>query len=89
MKLFWFLLGFVSLALGLIGIAIPLLPTVPFMLLAAFCFARSSDRMHEWLLTHRSFGPMIDDWRSRGAISARAKRLASVSIAAVFALSWI
>ena len=87
MRFFWFSLGILSVGLGIIGVALPLLPTVPFMILAAFCFARSSERLHQWLLTHKQFGPAIEDWRDRGAINPRAKRLATVSIAAVFALS--
>jgi len=87
MRVFWMTLGLLSVALGMIGIFLPLLPTVPFILLAAFCFARSSERLHHWLVNHRHFGPVIIDWQERGAVSARAKRLATVSILAVFAIS--
>ncbi|WP_306114154.1 MULTISPECIES: YbaN family protein [unclassified Roseovarius] len=87
MRLFWAILGVLSLGLGVIGIALPLLPTVPFILLAAFCFARSSERLHAWLMAHRRFGPMIDDWNERGAISLPVKRLSTLSILAVFAIS--
>ena len=89
MKAFWLLLGLLSLGLGLIGVVLPLLPTVPFMILAAFCFARSSDKLHNWLISHPTFGPLIEDWQRNGAIRPKAKRLATVSIAAVFALSWL
>lgn len=86
-KIFWFILGALSVALGAIGAALPLLPTVPFLLLAAFCFARSSPRFHDWLVEHRVFGPPIRDWRMHGAIKRRAKWLATASIAAAFAVS--
>lgn len=86
-RAFWLLAGLVSLSLGLVGAVLPLLPTVPFLLLATFCFARSSNRLHDWLLAHPTFGPAIQDWRDSGAISARAKRLATVSILAAFSLS--
>ena len=89
MRLVWVTIGIISLALGVIGVVLPLLPTVPFMLLAAFCFARSSERLHNWLVSHPHFGPAIEDWNARGAIHPRAKRIATVSIVAVFALSWI
>ena len=89
MRIFWFCLGLLSVGLGLIGVFLPLLPTVPFMILAAFSFARSSERLHSWLLSHKVFGPPIEDWRERGAINKRGKRLATVSIVAVFALSII
>lgn len=79
-------LGFISLGLGLIGVILPLLPTVPFILLSAFCFARSSDRLHNWLLDHRAFGPLIRDWRENGAIPPRVKAIATVSIAGAFAV---
>ena len=68
--------GFASLALGAAGIVLPLLPTVPFMLLAAFCFARSSPRMEAWIVGHPRFGPHIRAWRERGAISPAGKRAA-------------
>lgn len=89
MKAFWLLLGLVSLGLGLLGVVLPLLPTVPFILLATFCFARSSERLHTWLVMHPTFGPFIEDWQRNGAISQKAKKLATVSILAVFGLSWV
>lgn len=88
MRLVWLILGFVSLALGTIGAFLPLLPTVPFLLLSAFLFARSSDRLHGWLVNHRLFGPSIRAWQARGAIGRKAKVSASASIILAFALSW-
>jgi len=87
MRLVWASCGILALGIGIIGAFLPLLPTVPLVLLAAFCFARSSERLHDWLLSHRSFGPMISDWRLHGAIAPHAKRLATLSIAAVFLIS--
>ena len=80
-------LGLLCVALAAIGVALPLLPTVPFLLLAAFFFANSSDRLHDWILAHALFGPMITDWRESGAIRPRAKKAATLSIAAVFSVS--
>ena len=68
MRYLWLSFGFIALALGMAGAVLPLLPTTPFILLAAFCFARSSRRFHNWLLNHRTFGPMIENWRQEGAI---------------------
>lgn len=82
-------LGFVCVALAIVGIILPLLPTVPFLLLAAFFFANSSERMHNWIISHNVFGPMIIDWQERGAIRTRAKKAATLSIAAVFVLSFV
>ncbi len=87
MHYLWALSGLFCVALAIVGIVIPLLPTVPFLLLAAFFFARSSSRLHNWLLSHRVFGPLITDWTRSGSINLRAKRLATLSILAVLAVS--
>lgn len=79
-------LGLLSLGLGFLGAFLPLLPTVPFLLLAAACFANSSDRMHDWLINHNKLGPPIADWRSGGIIRRKAKYLASVSIVLTFGI---
>ncbi|WP_299349206.1 YbaN family protein [uncultured Shimia sp.] len=87
MRVIWAVLGLLCVALALVGIVLPLLPTVPFLLLAAFFFARSSEKLHNWLLSHPKLGPPIDDWQTRGAINPTAKRIATVSIVLVFGLS--
>ena len=84
MRMLWRVGGAVALGLGILGIPLPLLPTTPFLLLAAFCFGRSSPRMHRWLISHRHFGPPIIRWRERGAISRKAKILAALAMAAGF-----
>lgn len=89
MRVFWFLGGCVAFILALIGIPVPGLPTVPFLLLSAFCFARSSQRVHDWLMSHPRFGPPIHDWQRNGAIRPRAKRMATVAIGLTFMLSVI
>lgn len=86
-RLAWLLVGFVALALGAIGIALPLLPTTPFVLVAAVAFARSSERLHGWLVNHDVFGSLIDNWHRYGAISKRAKVISVVSMAAVLVVS--
>lgn len=86
-RLFWLAGGFLSLGAGIIGIVVPLLPTTPFLLLAAFCFARGSKRLHDWLVHHPRLGPPIHDWQRHGAISKRAKRMAMLAIAAVLLAS--
>ncbi len=82
----YLLLGFASLLLGLIGMFLPLLPTVPFVILAAFAFARSSPRLEKRLLDHAHFGPHIRRWRERGAISRKGKRAALIAFAGSAAL---
>ena len=83
----WFVIGVMALALGALGILLPLLPTTPFILLAAYSFARSSKPVHDWLLRHRIFGPLIENWRRYGAINRRAKILGLASLIVVFAIS--
>lgn len=89
MRFVWASLGLICVALAAIGVVLPLLPTVPFLLLAAFLFARSSSRLHHWLLTHPTFGPFINDWNSSGAIRPRAKQFATLSVIAVLGLTLI
>lgn len=90
MRVLWAVLGVVALGLGLVGVFMPVLPTVPFMLLAAFCFARGSDRLLNWLLSHPVFGPPIVAWRERGAVPAKAKWLGSLSMAGGFGFAvWL
>lgn len=71
-----FVAGGLSLLLGIIGAFLPIMPTVPFVILTAMCWGRASPRFHYWLLQHRVFGPMIRDWLERRAIPRRAKYLA-------------
>jgi uncharacterized membrane protein YbaN (DUF454 family) len=80
-------IGLAALALGAVGLVLPLLPTTPFLLLAAAAFARSSPRLHDWLLSHRLFGPPIADWRDGGRIARRTKTLAVVAMVAAFAIA--
>ena len=75
MKILLLISGFITLVLGIIGIFIPLLPTTPFLLLAAACFLRSSDRMYDWLIHHRWFGFHIRSYLKFRAIPLRSKIL--------------
>lgn len=80
-RLLWIAAGALSLLLGVIGIFLPLLPTTPFVLLAAFCFARGSARCEAWLLDHPRLGPLVRDWRATRAVPLRAKQIASLMMA--------
>lgn len=84
----WLLCGFVCLITGVVGIVLPLLPTTPFILLAAFCFSRGSARCELWLLSHPRFGPMVRDWRANRALPLRAKQLATTMMALSSLGSW-
>jgi uncharacterized membrane protein YbaN (DUF454 family) len=72
--------GVLCVVAGIIGVFVPLWPTTIFMILALWAFARSSPRLHNWLLTHRRFGPPLQAWERHGAIPAWAKLLAVVSL---------
>lgn len=80
-------IGVVSLGLGGLGIFLPLLPTTPFILVSAFAFAKSSDRLHRWLLAHDVFGPLIDNWQRHGAIGRRTKVVSLLSMVAILVIS--
>lgn len=75
-------IGLLSCAVGLIGVFLPLLPTVPLMIFAAFCFARSSPDLERRIVEHPKFAHHIAAWRSRGAISRRGKTAAVAAFAA-------
>ncbi len=80
MKYFLLSLGWLFFAVGVIGVFLPVLPTTPFMLLALWCFSKSSERFHSWLYNHKIFGPPLKLWDQNRVIPLRAK---------IFALSFI
>lgn len=79
--------GSVFVALGVIGIFLPLLPTTPFLLLAAACFARSSPAFHHWLVEHRVLGVYVRDWQRDRSVPLKAKVLAVLMMSA--SLAWM
>ena len=79
-RLLWLLAGLVFLAVGAVGVILPLLPTTPFLLLAAYCFTHSSPSMHRWLHNHPTFGPLINNWNQYGSIDRRSKHVAIIVI---------
>jgi uncharacterized membrane protein YbaN (DUF454 family) len=79
--------GFVFVALGVAGIFLPLLPTTPFLLLAAACFARSSERFHAWLLAHPLLGATVREWEEHRSVRPRTKWIAIATMAGTLAVS--
>lgn len=84
--LLW-LAGSVSLLLGLIGVLLPGLPTTPFVLLAAACYAKASPRLHAALLQHRLTGPLLRDWEKHRSLTRRTKTIAVVSMVVMVSFS--
>ncbi|SFG34213.1 hypothetical protein SAMN05518801_1184 [Novosphingobium sp. CF614] len=85
----WLAVGLLLVAVGFVGIFVPLLPTTDFMLLALPCFARSSTRLEAWLLDHPRFGPGLRAWRATGAVPRHAKVAACLGMAVGYALFWL
>lgn len=79
-------IGIVFVGLAILGVILPILPTTPFLLVAAACFAKSSPKMQRWLLTNKIFGPMINDWQQHRSIPKKAKYIALSSI--VLSVAW-
>jgi len=79
--------GVISLGLGLLGVVLPGLPTTPFVLLAAACFARASPRLHRWLTQHRFLGPMVRDWEAHRSLPLRVKWIATTMMLGMVLLS--
>ena len=86
MRIAYWIGGSVALALGIAGVFLPVLPTTPFVLVAAFCYSRASVKLHAKLLGHRLFGPLIREWHESRTIPPRAK-LAGLTLMAV-SFSW-
>ena len=76
--------GYLSLLCGVIGAFLPIIPTTPFLILAAFFFSKGSTRMHQWLLSLPRFGPMIREWEEHGVIRVKAKVLSTLVIIPLF-----
>lgn len=86
-RAFFMGLGFASTGLAILGAFLPLLPTVPFLLLAAFFFSKGSETWHDWLHNHKKFGPLLNDWHQRGAINKSAKIKSVLVIASSFLIN--
>ena len=88
-RFLWWLAGLAAVAIGAVGVVLPLLPTTPFLLVAAFAFARSSERLNAWLREHGTFGPLINNWHRDGSIDRKTKRIAIIVIVATPMITWL
>lgn len=82
-KIVFVTLGCISLALGVVGIVLPILPTVPFFLLTAFCFAKSSERLHSWFLSTRMYKKYIGSYMKRKGMTLKAKLMLIGTVTAI------
>ena len=81
---FWNLAGFIALLTGIVGLLLPIMPTVPFLILAAWCWTKGSPRFHRWLIEHHHFGTAIAAWNERRAVPRSGKIAASLMLAISF-----
>lgn len=88
-KVIFLTLGWLCILLGLIGVFLPLLPTTPFALLAAYFFSKSSKKLHSWLLRQKRLGPLIYAWEKDGVIPKNAKILATIMMTSLFSYTLI
>ena len=87
MRWVYLIVGWLAIVLGALGVVLPLLPTTPFLLLACFCFARSSPRWHEWLMYRSPFAALLQQWHARRSIPRKAKQRATLFIIVSFTVS--
>ncbi len=85
----WLLVGMSSLGCGIVGTVLPLVPTTPFILVSVYAFARSSPRLHDWLINHPKFGPLILNWQRYGAIDRRTKVIALTVMVLTPMITWL
>ena len=88
MRLLYRVLGYIAVGLGAIGAFLPIMPTVPFLLLAVYFFARSSPELEQKILDHPHWGPQVKDWRERRAISRSSKTVAIGAMTVGAVVTW-
>lgn len=88
-RFLWLLAGLTAVAVGAVGLVVPLLPTTPFLLVAAFAFGRSSERLTKWLREHGTLGPLVNNWHRDGSIDRKTKWSSIVVIVATPLITWL
>ena len=85
----YMLTGLLACLCGIVGIVLPLVPTTPFLLLSAFCFSKSSNSLHQWLLSQPVLGRVIEDWEQSGVITLKTKLIASACMMTMVSVALI
>jgi uncharacterized membrane protein YbaN (DUF454 family) len=89
LKWLWFIIAWISFVLGIVGAFLPILPTTPFLILAAFLFSKSSPRFHNWLMGLPKVGDAVRDWQENRVVRRKAKVLCGSMILFSVVLIWI
>lgn len=87
-RAFYLTLGWICFGLGVVGALLPIMPTTPFMIAAAWAFSRGSKRWHRWLLQRPIVGPILADWERHGVIRPAARRAATIGIVVAFSITF-
>lgn len=87
-KTIWLILGFISLGMAYIGIIVPGIPFSIFLVFAAYCFAKSSERMHKWIYNHKHFGPFLTNWTQKKVFPQKGKYLMVLVMLSSLAFLW-
>jgi uncharacterized membrane protein YbaN (DUF454 family) len=87
-KTLWLILGFISLGLAYLGVILPGLPFSIFLVFAAYCFAKSSERMHKWIYNHKYFGPFLTNWTQKRVFPQKGKYAMVIVMSSSLAFLW-
>lgn len=87
-KLFWNILGFISLGMAYIGVVTPGIPYSPFVVFAAYCFSKGSERMHRWIYNHKLFGPFLTNWNTKRVFPQKMKYFMLAMMSLSLILMW-
>lgn len=87
-KAMWYTLGMLSLGMAYVGFVTPGIPFSHFLVFAAFCFAKSSEKMHDWLYNHKHFGPFLTNWNEKRIFPTKMKYMMLAVMASSLAISW-
>jgi uncharacterized membrane protein YbaN (DUF454 family) len=87
-KVLWYILGMLSLGMAYIGLVVPGIPFSIFLVFAAFCFAKSSKKMHDWLYNHKWFGEFLTNWTNHRVFPLKAKYMMVAVMSSSLAIMW-